>query len=69
MRALALAALLLPAAARACSVCFDPSASQKGLVDGIWWGIMLLLAATFAMVGGIGWLLWKVESKRQEAEA
>ncbi len=28
-----------------------------------------LLSVTMAMVGGIGWLLWKVEGKRAAEEA
>lgn len=71
MRAAALAAVLpfLPGSAAACAVCFGGASGNKGLFDGIWWGIVLLIAVTFSMVGGIGWLLWKVEKSREASEA
>ncbi len=71
MRALSLAALLpmLPSAASACAVCFGQTSANQGLFDGIWWGIILLLSATMSMVGGIGWLLYRVEKNRLDHEA
>lgn len=60
---------LAPNAASACAVCFGKSEGAKGLLDGLWWGIILLLTATFATVGGIGWALWKVEKAREKSEA
>lgn len=70
MRALGAAALLaaLPGTAAACAVCFGGSAANKGLLDGIWWGIVVLLTVTMCMVGGIGWLLYKVEKDRPADE-
>jgi hypothetical protein len=65
--AAALASPLLPAAASACAVCFGKADGQKGLIDGIWWGIILLLTATMAMVSGVFYLLWKVEKSREAA--
>ena len=63
--------LALASSAEACSVCFGkakgPAAS--GIVDGIWWGIVLLLASTFSLLGGIGWLLWRVEKTRAAEES
>jgi len=55
---------LLPGSAAACSVCFGGQSEAQGLVDGIWWGIVLLIAVTFSMVGGIAWFLWKVEKNK-----
>jgi len=55
--------------ASACAVCFGKAEGQQGLLDGIWWGIILLLTVTMSMVGGIGWLLWKVEKRRLAEEA
>lgn len=71
MRRLSLAALLapLPGSAAACAVCFGSTPGAKGLLDGIWWGIVILLTVTFSMVGGIGWLLYKVEKDRKSSEA
>jgi hypothetical protein len=69
---LSLAALLplLPGSAAACAVCFGgATGANKGLLDGIWWGIILLLSVTMSMVGGIGWLLYKVEMNRIAEEA
>ncbi len=56
---------LLPGAAAACAVCFGGADGAKGLFSGIWWGIVLLLTTTMSMLGGIGWLLWKVEKNRR----
>ncbi len=69
MRTAALAALLAlsPRSAAACAVCFG--GASGGLVDGIWWGIVLLLTVTMSMVGGIAWLLYKVEKSRLAQEA
>ena len=71
MRFLSLAALLpfLPGSAAACTVCFGNAPGTKGLIDGFWWGIILLLSITMCMVGGIGWLLYKVEKARPHDEA
>ena len=67
--ALAVALALQPGSAAACAVCFGNAPGNKGLIDGFWWGIVLLLTITMSMVGGIGWLLWKVESRRLAEEA
>lgn len=71
MRPLALAALLAFArgTAAACAVCFGGASGAKGLFDGVWWGIVLLLSVTMSMVGGIAFLLYKVESHRLAEEA
>lgn len=67
--AFAVAFALLPGSAAACAVCFGGASGAKGLFDGVWWGIVLLLSVTMSMVGGIGWLLWKVEKSRNASEA
>ena len=72
MRSLPLFALLsaVPGGAAACAVCFGKATpGTQGLLDGIWWGIAILLTATMSMVGGIGWLLYKVEKGRLANEA
>ncbi|MCR4296773.1 MAG: hypothetical protein NUW21_14665 [Elusimicrobia bacterium] len=58
----------LPGSAAACAVCFGGAPGNKGLFDGIWWGIVVLLTVTMFMVGGIGWLLYKVEKDRPADE-
>lgn len=71
MRALALALAVIPlnpGSAAACAVCFGKAPGNQGLFDGIWWGIVLLLSVTMAMVSGIGYLLWKVEKSRPVEE-
>ena len=65
---LALLTALLPRVASACAVCFGGSQANKGLIDGFWWGIIVLLTVTMSMVGGIGWLLYKVEKDRPADE-
>ena len=65
---LALLPALIPGAASACAVCFGGSQANKGLIDGFWWGIIVLLTVTMSMVGGIGWLLYKVEKDRPADE-
>jgi len=61
----ALAALLAvaPGSAAACAVCFG-AGGEKGLVSGITWGIVILLTATMTLLGGIGYLLYRVEKNR-----
>lgn len=68
---LAAAALLtlLPGSAAACAVCFGAAPGAKGLLDGIWWGIVILLSVTMSLFAGIGWLLYKVEKDRAAHEA
>lgn len=70
MRTLSLAALLplLPGSAAACAVCFGNAPGSKGLIDGFWWGIVLLLSITMCMVTGVAWLLYKVEKDRPADE-
>ena len=70
MKILRLAALLplLPGTAAACAVCFGGASGAKGLFSGIWWGILVLLTTTMGMLGGIGWILWKVEKSRRVQE-
>ena len=58
---------LLSSAAAACATCFG-QADGSGLYDGFWWGIVVLLAVTFALVGGFAWMLWRVEKARMRAE-
>lgn len=67
--ALAVTFALLPGSAAACTACFGNAPGNKGLIDGFWWGIVLLLMVTMSMVGGIGWLLWKVERRRLAEES
>ncbi|MBI4060008.1 MAG: hypothetical protein HY403_01115 [Elusimicrobia bacterium] len=60
---------LLPGSAAACAVCFGKAPGNQGLLDGIWWGIILLLSVTLSMVGGIAWLLYRVEKDRRKKGA
>jgi hypothetical protein len=70
MRRLLLPALLaLPRAARACAICFGGLDNKSGLAAGFWWGIVILLAITMALVAAIGWAVWSVEKGREEAGA
>lgn len=57
---------LLSGSAAACATCFG--GGDSGLNDGIWWGIVLLLSATFTLVGGFAYTLWRVERARARAE-
>ncbi len=63
------AALLLPAAASACPVCFGALDNKTGLASGIWWGIMILLTVTMTLVAAIGYAAWSIERRRGEADA
>lgn len=60
---LALSLALLPGSAAACAVCFGKTSDSQGLLDGIWWGIVLLLTITMSLVGSLGWFLYKTEKK------
>jgi hypothetical protein len=63
-RALSAALLLAPRAAGACAVCFGGADTQKGFFDGLGWAIVILLAVTLSLVGGIAYALWTVEKAR-----
>lgn len=67
--ALAAAVLLVPRAASACAVCFGALDKQGGVADGFWWAIVVLLAVTMSLVGGIGYAVWSVEKRRAERGA
>ncbi len=71
MRRALLAALppLLPGSAAACAVCFGGQSEAQGLLDGIWWGIVLLVSVVMSLVFAIGWALWKIEKRRLAQEA
>lgn len=59
---------LLAGPASACSTCFGQN-DGSGLYDGFWWGIVILLGITFALVGAFAWTLWRVEKARMRAES
>jgi hypothetical protein len=68
MRAAALAVLLLtPAAASACSVCFGGVDGRKAFFMGLGWSILIMLAFTLTLIGGIAWTLWTIERGRKDA--
>lgn len=70
MKILRTAALLLaPRAASACAVCFGAGDGKSGLSHGFWWAIVILLAVTMALVGGIAYALYAVERGRAEMDA
>lgn len=56
--------LLLAQAASACPVCFGEDGS--GWAKGITWGIVLLLAATAAMIAGLAVMAYRIESARHD---
>jgi hypothetical protein len=60
---------LLERAAAACAVCYGQAPSEGGLVKGFLLAMTVMLVSTFALLGGIGWMLWKVEKAREAAEA
>lgn len=56
---------LIPAETlQACAVCFADDGS--GIVDGIKWGIILMLLVTAAMVSGIFLVVARIENARQD---
>jgi len=55
------AALLIPALAEACAVCWIGASSpdHDALARGFYWGLLFLMAMPFAVVGSIaGWLFY-----------
>jgi hypothetical protein len=68
-RLISAALLLSPRAASACAVCFGGADGKSGFANGLWWGIVILLAVTMSLVGAIGWALWSVERRRAEMDA
>ena len=59
---------LLAAPAAACATCFGQN-DGSGHYDGFWWGIVILLGITFALVAGFAWTFWRVEKARMRAES
>ncbi|MBI4376417.1 MAG: hypothetical protein HY549_08205 [Elusimicrobia bacterium] len=54
--------------ARACAVCFG-QADQPGLLSGLGWGLVVLLSFTFLGISGIVLAAWRIERRRNWAEA
>lgn len=66
---LSAALCLAPSAANACPVCFGQADGKNGLLNGFWWGIVVLLAVTMSLVAAIAWTLWSVERARRGRNA
>lgn len=60
--------LLQPQLASACAVCFGQS-GQTGLASGLFWGISILLAFTFLILGGLALAVLRIEKNRAAAES
>ena len=60
--------LMLPSLASACGVCFGKS-GQPGLASGLFWGISILLAFTFCILGALTMAVIRIEKSRTAAEA
>jgi hypothetical protein len=58
--------LLLAQAASACSVCFNDDGS--GIAQGLQYGIIVLLAATGAIVAALFYFVLKIEKDKTAAE-
>jgi hypothetical protein len=60
---------MIPAAARACSVCFGADAEQAGLGAAFNLAITILLGVTFALIAsGIAWVA-RMEKRRRALDA
>lgn len=57
-----------PPLAQACAVCFGKS-GQEGLASGLFWGISILLAFTFCILGGLAAAVIRIEKSRAAADA
>ncbi len=66
-RAWALLLCAWPQAASACAVCFGKS-DNIGLIKGITWGIVVLLAFTFSAITGIYLFVRRIENGRAASE-
>jgi hypothetical protein len=51
----------------ACPVCFG-AADQKNLASGLLWGLSLLLALTFLLIGGITLAVLRIERGRAQSD-
>jgi uncharacterized ion transporter superfamily protein YfcC len=58
---------VLPQTAHACAVCFGKS-DNLGLIQGITWGIVVLLAFTFSSITGIYLFVRRIENERAASE-
>ena len=67
MRLLALlpaaALLLIPKAVLACAVCFGNSETR--IVQGLTWGLYLLLGCTFSILLILARAVWRIEKNRE----
>ena len=54
----------LPETVQACAVCFGKTDNQ-GLVQGLTWGIAILIGATFFILTGIVRMVLKIEKQRE----
>jgi hypothetical protein len=68
-RALAAVLTLAPRAASACAVCFGQADGKVGFYRGIFWGIVILLAVTMGLLGGIVGAVWAIERDRAKRGA
>lgn len=57
-----------PRLADACAVCFGKSAGQEGLASGLFWGISILLAFTFCILGVLAAAIIRIEKNRSAAD-
>ena len=51
----------------ACAVCFGGT-DNAGLASGLTWGLFVLLAFTFAILGALGLTVYRIERQRARAE-
>lgn len=58
----------LGSAASACSVCFGAN-DYGGLKDGLTWGLIVLLSATFAIVLTLIYAVIRMEKRKAAADA
>lgn len=65
---LAALARAFASAATACAVCYGAN-DYSGLKDGLSWGLLILLTATFSIVITLGWAVVRMERRKAAADA
>ena len=67
-RALSALLVIAPSAASASALCFGQADGKNGLLNGFWWGVVVLMVVTLALVAGIACAIWSVERERAAAD-
>ncbi len=55
--------------AQACAVCFGAGKGNEGIINGLTWGIIVLLGATALLLGSLILAVWRMEIHKRAHDA